>query len=932
MAKNSGEILLTEAVFGSQKYKKSRFPEKRNRKDGSSRKKKRLLRLLLSIFLGTVVVLVLFLSTVGLYVYVNRDEIKQLFVREINKSLKSPVSVQSIGVGIFREFPMVSVSFEGIEGQPADAEDGESLFYAERISLTLNIRDLLRKRYVIREILVRGGDFNLKHYGSGRYNYIIWEKSAGKENPVEFHLRRILLRNTLVRYRDLPARHDFQVLARSVNARGDLYENGQDFQLKGDILVHAMKASGFLFLSNKKAGLEVSFGNDGKKKDFTIQKGKISLGNLDFGVQGYVHYRKAEPYLEFDFSGNALRLGSMLALFPEEVQNRLNEYGFSGKVDFQMNISGDYTQSPLSLYARFDYSDGKIRHKPSRIEASKVYLVGDFTNGHARRAETARLHFEQVSASLPSGSIEGKFSINNFKIPEIDYEGSLSADISELQDFFRLFPAYRFKGHAQAELSYRNRFPSLSPRTWKALDFGHSQATGYLRLDGLDWENGEGDLLHIDTLWMDFSSKTVKTRTFRLQYGRETVELKLFVDNFLPYLVLPQQNLYLSASLQAPSLDLEKWIRLGDAFAPVSPSGQTSVPADTTRNGRRGFLSDLVADVRVKVDAAFWKDLRFEHIGALLRYTPDDILLEDLTLRAFQGGFSGSASLQHEDGKNAVRVEGNINQMDISSCFKGFKNFGQDQITYRNIGGTLTSDLRFQGVFDERRKWDPASIDLWSDLTVRDGVLQNMENLKKISRFTGENDLQHIRFADLHTVVEIYGKCIRIHQLDVVSDAANLSFVGTHTFDNEVDYLVNIELSDLLSRRRAQRLKDENEFGVVSKDKTRVRLPLTIRGKMPDVEIRYAMSEAKKGAKQRLVENRRDFKTALQEDFYKARQKRLERKAAREEMHRRENGEFVIETEETGLLKRKNGITRSDSTVKKKYDTREDFRIEFEDD
>ncbi|MDE6694289.1 MAG: AsmA-like C-terminal region-containing protein, partial [Bacteroidales bacterium] len=228
-----------------------------------------------------------------------------------------------------------------------------------------------------------------------------------------------------------------------------------------------------------------------------------------------------------------------------------------------------------------------------------------------------------------------------------------------------------------------------------------------------------------------------------------------------------------------------------------------------------------------------------------------------------------------------------------------------------------------------------------------------VETLKKIARFTGENDLQNIHFADLRTTLEIQNACIKIHHMDVVRDAANLTFSGSHTFDNEVNYLLNIDLSDFLSRRRAQRVKEESEFGVVVTEKSRVRLPLSIKGKLPDVEVKYAMSEAKKGAKERLQENRREFKAALDEEFSFNRQKRNDRKVEQEKTKRRESGEFILDLDETEILRKDRPAVEADSVgvglgdfsddkakkpakkpskqPEKKYDTREDFRIQFED-
>lgn len=924
MDNRSGEILLTEAIFGKQEEgKPAGEPGKDGLRPGKRGRRNRFRWKYVLLPLGVIfLALLAALLSAALYVYANREEIKRIFVEEINKYLESPVSVQDVEAGLLREFPMVSVSFSGVEAFDHEAAGKELLFSAQRISLAIDLRDFWKKRYIIREIIVRGGDFNLKHYGGGRCNYRIW-KSRNETSPVEFHLRRILLRNTLIRYRDLPARHDFQVLARSVNARGDLNAGGQNFQLAGNVQAHAMKAGGFLFLSGKKAYLDIAFTNDRKLQDFEVGKGKIVLEGLEFGLAGHIRYRKTEPFLDFSFTGNDLKVASLLALLPGTAKEKIRDYGFSGNMDFSLRLQGDYTRSPLGLHARFECSEGSVLHRPSRIKASDVCFAGEFTNGKSPGMRAARLRLEKVSARFPGGGLDGRFYLQDFEVPEICYEGELSADMASLQSFFKLFPGYACQGQVRSHVRYRNRFPSMAPKEWKASDFEGSEAEGRLFFQDFSIASRKGPALATDSLVLRFGPRTIKAEPFRLRCGKEEAVIRFFAEDFLASLFFSSPQWQLSASLRSPRFDVEEWQALLLALTDgKAGKGKEENPGRKPGRDARNLLSGLHADVEIGIDELLWKDLRAEHAEGLLRYRPSSVSVEALSFRAFQGEFSGELLWKDPLLSVAGRGEG----MDIGSCFKAFGNFGQEQLTYRNIGGTLTSDFQFRARFDrERKKWERSSIGLHAQVEISDGILQNLGNMERISRFTGENDLREIRFADLQTVVEIRDECVHIQQMDVVSDAANLTFMGTHTFDNEIDYLVNIELSDLLSRRRSQRMAKEQAFGVVEPGKTRIRLPLTLKGKMPDIEVKYAMPQARKGAKERIESHQAEFRRELQEDFSKLKEKKREEQKLQRQLRQREGGRFLFDWQDSASLLKKD-------TVRKKYNTSEDFRIEFEDD
>lgn len=905
-------ISISEAVFGR--------PKKRG-----------WLRYVLRLVAFCSCFLLLVVIGLGIYVYYDREEIRRLFVEEVNRNLVTPVSVRDIRLEVWKEFPMLSVSFAGVSANGADVLDEEELFHAESISLRFNLRDIFQKKYIVREILVRGGDFNLKHYGEGSYNYVIWKRTDPAARPVSFHLRRVLLRNTLVRFRDLPAKHDFQLLARDVAAKGDLYTDGQDFHLRGEVDIHSMQAADFVFLSKRKGFLDIRFSNEKTGKKFNVRKGRVEIGDLAFATTGYVRYDKQSPYMDFSFRGKDLRAENLLALLPAASRAYMGDYTFKGRLSFDMGIKGDYTRAPLFVSAKFDYGKGQIRHKGSGMSVSDVLLRGAFSNGSRRSLESAALVLDTMYARLPTGSVSGRFTMRDFKTPYVRYEGSMQAELAQLQDFLKIFPDYRMQGMAQARLLFSHVFHAVEPKTWKSADFSNARVEGYLLVEDFKLDFPDRRCLQADSVHVDFAPRVAKTNLFTLKAGETELETRLFVENLLPYLLLERQNLYATVKLQARAIDWDKlsaWMFKADEAV----KKKEAAGPDGFRKARN-LPKDLYADVDVKLDKLYVRGIGLGHVEAMLRYGWETMTVEDLRFDALQGHFEGAVAMDRLTDGWHVDLQGRVRDMDIGSCFKAFDDFGQDQLTYRNIGGIFSSRFHASGKYLlPAGKMDLGGLRLWASLDIVDGVLQNLESLKRISRFTGEADLQDIRFARLQNVVEIKDACIHIPQMQVRSSVADLTFSGTHGFSNEVDYLVDIELSDLLSRRRAQRLKNEESFGVVTGGKSRIRLPLQVKGTWPDVEIRYVFSKARQGAKERLQENRHELREALDEEYSAMRERRAQRQERKALDKRRENGEFILELQDAGLAERPDSRTKDTTATKKKrkYKTEDDFRIEFE--
>ena len=969
------EILITEAVLGKKAPFDAGNSSGQEQAPLPRKRRKKRLPWPFRILFWMIGILLFLSAAASLYLYVQRDEIKRLIVDGVNSQLQSPVQVQDVQLGIWQHWPMVSVTFKEVRGSSTLESDDEPLFYAQTLSLSFNLKDLYHKQYIVREIVVSGGDFNLKHYGKGENNYKIWKTRENPDQNLRFQLRRILFRNTLVRYRDLPAQHDFQVLFKNVTARGELYTKGQEFDLEGAVDVHSMKAGGFVFLARKKARLDIRLSNNQKSKEFVLDKGLVSIEDTKFGTRGLVRYGKKSPYLEFHFRSRSMQVDHALSLLPAESRKMFDAYRFKGNIAFEMEIKGDYTQSPLTLSAGFDYTQGVAMHRKSGIKAENLHLKGTFRNGGRQGWSHSRLDLEKLEATFPSGKLSGRFALHDFQSPEVLYQGNLALDIADLQQFAGIWPDVRLQGRLQGNLYFRNRFPSMKPAQWKVEDFNGMEAKGNLEFRSLSLHWPGADRLQVDSLHMDFDSKVLKTRPFVVKASGNEMHLRLFTENYMPYLMLPGQDLILTADLSSPEIDWTYWQAWfaaysrqaqesgrgkdsvsGDAGRKENPEKRRTQAEDTVATGgnpsgkpeSRSLRQHLYADVRLDVDRLLLPRMVFSHVKGLMHYTPGHVRVEDLQVDAFQGSFSGRVEFGMEDSLWNAGLDGELASVDIGSCFKAFNDFGIKKFGYKNIGGSLSSAIDFSCIWNPARKAvDPASLYLKADMVIKDGVLQDMEALEKLSRFTGENDLQLIHFADLQNEIEIRDEWIQIPRMEIVSDAANFSLSGLHSFGNEVYYEVDIALSDLLSRNRKQRMKAkrEEEFGVVEESNGRLRLPLEIKGVLPDVEIKYAFRKAKQGAKERLREQRQQMKEAFEAEYGKKGGGK-DKSRLQDLQQRTENGEFVIEAPEDAGMRRQIG---QDSTLgkasglekpvkqdtlkkKKKYNTEDDFRIEFEDD
>ena len=139
---------------------------------------KRVKRILLLIIL---LLVLCFLSTL-IFIWSNEAKIKQIVVKEINKSLFSEVMVIEIEVQFLSSFPMVSVVFSDVViNDVLDSLKKDKFVAVEQLGVKFNLIDILSGRYVAKKIFIDQGQINLRVNSQGESNYIFWKQSPKED-------------------------------------------------------------------------------------------------------------------------------------------------------------------------------------------------------------------------------------------------------------------------------------------------------------------------------------------------------------------------------------------------------------------------------------------------------------------------------------------------------------------------------------------------------------------------------------------------------------------------------------------------------------------------------------------------------------------------------------------------------------------------------
>ncbi len=129
------------------------------------------------------------------------------------------------------------------------------------------------------------------------------------------------------------------------------------------------------------------------------------------------------------------------------------------------------------------------------------------------------------------------------------------------------------------------------------------------------------------------------------------------------------------------------------------------------------------------------------------------------------------------------------------------ENFGQKELTDKNVKGRLDSKILINAFWDEDFNFLDEKLYVLMDLTIREGELIDFKMMEDFSKFVKIEDLKQIRFTDMRNQLSIKNSVLTIPSMFLQSNALNLTLAGKYGFNNDVDFKFKINAGQIISSK-----------------------------------------------------------------------------------------------------------------------------------
>jgi hypothetical protein len=825
--------------------------------------------------LGTLFALFLAVSAVVYFVVLSDDEkIKNIAIGELNKSLTGEVSVERMNFTFWSSFPYIALDFRNVRAMGSNPCDLEPLLEARSLSLNFNLRDIIAKKYEVKRIDLSGATVRIKLYANDTENYNLWKSSGKTSSGFSFALKKILFKNTQVIFLNERSEQHYEMYLYRADAKGDFSENLQDISFSGDFHLDLLQSKKTIILAKKSASLRTQLQIDNSTKTVHFLDGFIRLEDLNFNLSGFVNYSNTAPNMNLEVVGKNLNLQKFIKQLPGKFAQELESYRTKGDFDFRLIVSGNYSGDNLPrIAAEWTFRDGQIYEKNTKTQLSNVQFSGVFSTSNVNQLSNCRLQIRNFSAYTESGHLVANFAISNFQSPTVRLNAAFNIGLEELSRLISMPQIVKITGQSNARIQYRHTFESFETINFSEILNGQFQGEISCRNVFCKLQDSiVKSPIRSDSVDLKFNQDHLQISIEKGEFEESKFETSLFFHDFW-------------SNLKTPEL--------------MHVSGNLSID-------------------KYQVDNILLKNLH-GHI----QYQKQILFVDGLSMNVFDGNVSGVAEINFSDASRLpFRFEGSLSHVNAEKLFADMNNFGQTEITNKNLKGSIDADLSILGTYLQKSGLDMQSLWITIKTKISDGELNNVSMFQKLSRFVDEQTLNHVKFATLENTIEIRNKTITIPEMKIQSNALNLNVSGVHHFDGTIDYNVKIALSELLSKHRKERRKNQEELSAVEDEKKRISLYVYVTGTTENPRFRYDFKnvfrnlEIGSNASKAIKKEKEAVKKVLKEEFYFL-QKSEETKQQEALWREQEKGKFVIEWDHDKLETPANTPQRNRRQAKK---------------
>ena len=749
-----------------------------------------------------------------------KGRIQEEVKKRINREVEARVEWDGFTTSLFRGFPNLSASLHQLSVVVEASAEQDTLAKLDRFELRMNPFGIFRRNIEIHSILFYKPEIRGEIFENGRANWDILPvdqsgegamlSAAGSEESTEsegtgssmnLSLKKMVIAEGKIRYRDRINGSDIQVENMDMVLRGDFAEEQTraflSLNMEGlDVVQHGIRYAKGTALS-----MELEADADMRERTISLRRNELWLNGMAIEMEGEFSLLD-KPGMEMDlqFRTRETSFHTLLSLIPVIYMNDFESLSAEGTFTLAGSVSGmlkDTLMPDVNLALKV--TDGYFTYPdlPRDVSDVQIDLRVDF-RGVERDASTVVL--DRLQMQLGGDPFEMQLSVARpFSDMHVAGKALGTIDFSKIGDVLPLEDV-QMVGLLETDLQWDTRMSAIEEERFEEVEL-----QGNLKVSGFELEIPDLPLpVQLHRLEMMFTPRLVQLQSMEMGVGSSDLQMSGELYNFIPYL-FDDQVVHGTLQVTSEFFDTnELTVDLEDSLSGSGDLGvdsleaalQTQAPPDSlAMPGKFEIPEKINFNMQLSMDEVLIDQLAFHRLEGSLRVGEGVAYIDRLRSDVLEGTIELSGKADPRGDYMIVDASVQADGLDIPTAYEKLVSVERLVPMAGYCRGSANLDMRYSSLMDHTLTPLYGSINAAGKVFTEGLQINNLQGFVNVNELVKNEKMRRLAPDEVEIEFTIRNGRVQIAPFDIDFDDSKVTVGGSHGIDHSLDYLVDMNIA-----------------------------------------------------------------------------------------------------------------------------------------
>jgi hypothetical protein len=723
-----------------------------------------------------------------------KDQIKELVIDEVNKSLNAKLSMGEFDLTFISTFPNMTVELNDTKLEGINQFKGVELMNIKQFVAHVGFWSVVSGDQVeIDEIHLIEPKFDVRVLNNGLANYDIVKpdsvktpEEAAEPSNFKLSLKEYSIQGGNIKYKDEPGSMSMDIKNLNHSGTGDLTADVVDFETTTKMDQLTFEMSGVNYLTDVKTDVVMNILMEftDKTSKFTLKDNEFKLNALTFSLDGF--YEMLEGYDNMDLKMNASKatFKEFLSLIPAFYQTGYEGMISKGNLEMGGMVKGKMNDKNLPGWDfKLKIDKGSVKYPDLPGSISNIFLDAGSVFAGGEDLDKMTLDVKKFTASFGGNSLAADLKMRNPMTDPLMISNILAnIDLATLKNYLPMAEGESYNGKLKADVHLNGRMSSLDKGDYEAF-----KAEGTLSLLDMLYESKDlSNNVSIQEMLFRFSPKYLSLEKLNAKTGRSDFQMNGAIDNYMGY-IFRDELLKGAFNFTSSNLDLDELMNI----VPTTETAETKPLETTTTESSEPLLIPSNIDFSLKTSIVNMKynGIEIKNVNGNVKMKEEVAQLEGLSMNAMGGAIGLKGSYDTRDhAKPKVDFAYTLKDVDIQQLANNFLTIEKLAPIAKYTKGKISSSFEMKS--DLTANLDPiySSLNGFGDLSTSTVTISGFKPIEKMAEVLQMSKLSTQTIKDLKAKFSFADGKVNVKPFDLNLGKIKTNVSGSTSFEQDIDY------------------------------------------------------------------------------------------------------------------------------------------------